>query len=294
MMMKARNGISKQTQWSRHWLAAVMFGVMTAISPLVSTASPIVTIIDDDAVCAAYLEQKPNIAAKLHEYVADGHEVASHALTHSPTVWKKGAATDIRAIEREIVEARDKFRGLGFDPETFVYPFGNFPKKVRARIFAAVKVYYPVAFNARGDINLPGKMYPLYVSRHPLRKHNSMFMTKRLIDEAVAADRAWVVILTHSANPDFSAERLEETIRYAQKSGAVFLTASAAWQQVKTWPMADEDSLPDYSLTGDLLNAAYFHLPLLLVCGAVAVLFFGVLLYRCFFRRRAQEKPAED
>ena len=155
-------------------------------------------------------------------------------------------------------------------------------------------MHYPVAFNARGDINLPGKMYPLYISRHPLRKHDSMLMTKRLVDEAIAADRAWIVILTHSAKADFSAGMLEETIRYAQKSGAVFLPAFAAWRQVRTWPMMEEDDISDYTLLDDLLNAAYFHLPLL--SGAVAVvMLLGGSFFFCLRRRLAKiRKPEGD
>ena len=120
-------------------------------------------------------------------------------------------------------------------------------------------------------------------------RHNSLFMMKLLVDEAVAADSSWIVFLTHSAHSDFSAEMLENIIRYAQKSGAIFLPASLAWQQVKLWPMMSEDQIPDYSLFGDYINAAYYHLPLLLGGGiALVVLCSGlILLYvRLRFRRR--------
>lgn len=278
-------------------------------------AAPIVTIIDDDArseqaiesvkevadrcgikvtfaPVARFLERDPQIAERLRQYVNEGHEIASHSLTHSPKVWKAGAATDFQAIEHEMIESEEIFKRFGLQPETFVYPYGNFPRDARSGIFRIVGTYYPVAFNARGDMNLPGKMHPLYVSRHPLRKHNSLFMMKRLIDEAVAADTAWVVILTHSANSDFSAEMLEKIIRYAQESGAAFLPASAAWQQVKTWPMMREDQIPDYSKFGDYANAAFFHLPLLLGAGIVFIVLCCTAFYLFRHHRKKSKRPS--
>ena len=276
--------------------------IFLAFTPFLLNAVPIVTIIDDDArsikaietvknvadqhgikitfaAIAAKLERNQDMVDLLHQYVEEGHEIASHSLTHSPDIWKTGAKTDVLAIEHEVIEADKIFKSLGLQPKSFVYPYGNFSKNVRKDIFEVVGRYYPLAFNARGDINLPGKMYPLYISRHPLRKHNSLFMMKRLIDEATTADKSWVVILTHSANPDFSAEMLENIICYAQQSGADFLPASAAWQKINTWPMMDEDQIPDYNRLGDYANAAYFHLPLLLAIGIIFIIFCGGMIY---------------
>lgn len=274
-----------------------------------TAASPIVTIIDDDArsvkaiesvkkvadrygikvtfaAVASFLQRTPDVVAQLHRYEEEGHEIASHSLTHSMKIWKAGTAFDLRAVEQEVSGAEAVFRELGLHPRSFVYPYGNFPRQARPEIFKIVRRYYPVAFNARGDINLPGKMYPLYISRHPMRKHNSLLMVKLLIDEAAAADRAWVVILTHSANADFSPAMLEDIIRYAKKSGAVFLTASEAWRQVASWPQISEENIPDYSRFGDYLNAAYFHLPYLLAAGAAAAVLFGGLIFLLIRRRR--------
>ncbi len=282
--------------------------------PLTSIAVPIVTVIDDDArseqaiesvkqvadLCgikvtfaaiANHLAKNPKVAEKLHHYVEEGHEIASHSLTHSPKIWQAGDAISIQAIEQEIVNAENVFEGLDLHPKSFVYPYGNFPKTVRHGIFDVVSRYYPVAFNARGDINLPGNMYPLYVSRHPLRSHNSMFMTKRLIDEAIAAGDAWVVILTHSAKSDFSADMLLKTIRYAQDSGAVFLPASVAWQQVSSWPMMNENHLPNYTRIGDYLNAAYFHLPILL--GGFTLVVLSIICLICFYLRYRKKKASK-
>lgn len=286
-------------------LTAVLTWLCLSALPVCLSAAPIVTIIDDDtrsvkdieavktvadrhgvkvtfAAIAGPLERNPDVAAKLREYVEEGHEIASHSLTHRPGIWKAGDSTDIQAIRHEVEEAEAVFKRLDLHPKTFVYPFGNFSRKTRGEIFDVVSRYYPVAFNARGDINLPGKTYPLYVSRHPLRNHNSFFMTKRLIDEAVDADNAWVVVLTHSANSDFSADMLDKLISYARKTGAVFLPASAAWERIKDWPMMSEDQIPDYSRIGAYANATYFHLPLLLGCGIVFLLLCAglVLLFR--------------
>ena len=289
----------------------VFCGLLLIFAPLPLTAKPIVTIIDDDArsekaiasvktvadqcgvkvtfaAIAAHLERNPELVSLLQEYVGEGHEIASHSLTHSPKVWKADNAIDVRAIEQEMIESEEVFKRLELQPKTFVYPYGNFSKEVRHDIFQVVGKYYPVAFNARGDMNLPGKMYPLYVSRHPLRKHNSLFMMKRLIDEAVAAGDSWVVILTHSANSDFSAEMLENIVVYAQKSGAVILPAFAAWQQVSSWPTMNEADIPDYSRLGDYLNAAYFHLPILAGGGFVFALLCGGAFFFYMRRRRAK------
>lgn len=299
-------------RWS--WSFGLLLFLLT-VAPLNMIAAPIVTIIDDDtqsekaiqmvkdvadrcgikvtfAAIAAGLERNPKIADLLRQYVEEGHEIASHSLTHSAKIWKAGDAIDLQAIEHEVAEAEEVFSRLGFQPKSFVYPYGNFSRKARHGIFEIVGKYYPVAFNARGDINLPGKTYPLYVSRHPLRKHNSLFMMKLLIDEAAAADSSWVVILTHSAKSDFSAEMLENIIRYAQKSGAVILPVSAAWQQVSAWPMMSEDNIPDYSRIGDYANAAYYHLPLLLGGGVVFVVFCCalIILYVRLRSRRKQRK----
>lgn len=297
----------------RRFLSVVLIWFCLLALPVCLSAAPIVTIIDDDtrsvkciesvktvadrhgvkvtfAAIAAPLERNPDVAAKLREYVEDGHEIASHSLTHSLKVWKPGDSTDIRAIRHEVDEAEAVFKRLDLHPKAFVYPFGNFSRKTREEIFDVIRQYYPVAFNARGDINLPGKTYPLYVSRHPLRNHNSFFMTKRLIDEAVAADNAWIVVLTHSANSDFSADMLDDLIAYALKSGAVFLPASAAWEQVKDWPMMSEDEIPDYSRIGDYANAAYFHLPLLLGCGIVFLVLCAGLVWLFLRYRPFREK----
>ena len=301
-----------QCLWS---IGLVLF--LLTLFPLSSLAAPpIVTIIDDDtrneqaieavkiiadrckikvtfAAIASNLEHNPKVADLLRSYEAEGHELASHSLTHRPDIWKAGTATDFNAIEREVYEAENVFKHLELHPKSFVYPYGKFPSEVRQGIFEIVGKHYQVAFNARGDINLPGKTYPLYVSRHPLRKHNSMFMTKRLIDEALAAGNSWVVILTHSGNADFSSEMLETIIRYAQKSGMVFLPASAAWQQIKAWPMMSEDHIPDYTRFDDYANAVYFHLPLVLVTGFAIIVFCSCIIYVLARRRRTKLKAKE-
>ena len=277
--------------------------------PLISFAVPIVTVIDDDSISeksirsvknvadrcgikitfapvAAYLVKNPKTADLLRQYVREGHEIASHSLSHRSDVWKNGKGPDMKVIEYEMAESERIFKSFQLYPKSFVYPFGNFPAEHRRSIFDIVRRYYPLAFNARGDINLPGKMYPLYISRHPLRCHNSLFMMKRLIDEAAAAEKSWVVILTHSGKSDFSPEMLEKIIRYAQKSGAVFLPASEAWKTVCSWPVMQEDQIPDYSLLKDLLNAAYFHLPLLLGAGFGMAVICGGLISLFYFRRK--------
>ena len=293
-------------QKSLWYIRSILFLLVSCIS---LNAAPIVTIIDDDArsikaiesvktiadqygikvtfaAVASFLQKTPDVVAQLQQYEKEGHEVASHSLTHSSKIWKAGIATDFCAIEQEINGAEGIFKEFGLSPQTFVYPYGSFPKAVRSGIFKIVRKYYPVAFNARGDINLPGKIYPLYISRHPMRKHNSMLMVKQLIDKAVTVDRAWVVILTHSANSDFSTSMLEEIIRYAKKSGAVFLPASKAWQQVVSWPQISEDYIPNYSRIEDLGNVAYFHLPYLLVAGVTCVVLLGCLIFILIRRRR--------
>ena len=282
------------------WYAGIILFLLAACVTV--NAAPIVTIIDDDtgsikaiesvksvadrygvkvtfAAVASFLQKKPDVADRLRQYEKEGHEVASHAFTHSEKVWKAGIATDFRAIEQEINSAEAVFKEFGLHPRTFVYPFGKFPRAVCPEIFKIVRRYYPAAFNARGDINLPGEIHPLYISRHPMRKHNSMLMVKRLIDKAAAADRSWVVILTHSSNSDFSAAMLEEIIRYAKKSGAVFLPASQAWQQAASWPQISEERIPDYNRFGDYINAAYFHLPYLLAAGAAGAVLTGGLIF---------------
>ena len=274
-----------------------------------SSAAPIVTVIDDDAhsveaiqtvknigdrcgikitfaAIAAYLERKPEVTNELRKYEEEGHEIASHSLTHNPAIWKVDNAINIQSIEHEVIEAEEVFRRLALHPKSFVYPYGKFPSNARKVIFDVVGRFYPVAFNACGDINLPQNTYPLYISRHPLRKHNSMFMTKKLIDQAVSKDKSWLVILSHSANSDFSAERLEKTIRYAQESGAIFLPASEAWEEIKTWTMIPENQISDYSRLADYANALYFHLPLLLVCGGIA--FAAFFIGMIFFHRRVK------
>ena len=292
------------------WRTGIVLLLLAACESL--SAAPIVTIIDDDArnikaiesvksvadrhgikvtfaAVASFLQKKNNVAARLHQYEQEGHEVASHSLTHSAKIWKAGTAADLRAIEEEVSNAETVFKEFGLHPRTFVYPYGNFPRSVRPGIFKIVRKYYPAAFNARGDINLPGKIYPYYISRHPMRKHNSMLMVKKLIDKAAASDRSWVVILTHSANSDFSPAMLEEIICYAKKSGAVFLPASKAWQQAASWPQISEDRIPDYDRVSDYVNMAYFHLPYLLaVCAAGAVLA-GCLIFLLIRRRRRKE-----
>jgi peptidoglycan/xylan/chitin deacetylase (PgdA/CDA1 family) len=301
--------------WRSFWYTAIALFLLAACESL--SAAPIVTIIDDDArsikaiesvksvadrhgikvtfaAVASFLQKTPDVAVRLHQYEKEGHEVASHSLTHSAKIWKAGLSADLRKIEQEVSGAEAVFKEFGLHPQTFVYPYGNFPRSVRAGIFKIVRRYYPAAFNARGDINLPGKTYPLYISRHPMRKHNSMLMVKRLIDEASASDRSWVVILTHSANSDFSTAMLEEIICYAKKSGAVFLPASKAWQQASSWPQISEDRIPDYDRFGDYVNIAYFHLPYLLAAGAVGVVLAGGLIFLLIRRRRNKKRSLDN
>lgn len=301
-------------QIRRKTVLSLFFGLAF---PLISSGAPIVTVIDDDALneksirsvkevadrcgikvtfapVAAYLLKSPKVAALLRQYVQEGHEIASHSLSHRSDVWKSRKVPDIKVIEHEMAESERIFKNFQLYPKSFVYPFGNFPAGHRKVIFDIVSRYYPVAFNARGDINLPGKMYPLYISRHPLRNHNSLFMMKRLIDDAAAAEKSWVVILTHSGKSDFSAEMLEKIIRYAQKSGAVFLTASEAWKKAAPWPMAAEDQIQDYSRFMDLLNAAYFHLPLLLAAGFGMVMICGGVISFFYIRRRRRFRNSPD
>ena len=293
------------------WYAGVVLILLAACATV--NAAPIVTIIDDDtgsikaiesvksvadrygvkvtfAAVASFLQKTPDVADRLRQYEKEGHEVASHGLTHSEKIWKAGIATDLRAIEQEMISSEALFKEFGLHPRTFVYPFGKFPRAVCPEIFKIIRKYYPAAFNARGDINLPGETHPLYISRHPMRKHNSMLMVKRLIDKASAADRSWVVILTHSSNSDFSAAMLEEIIRYAKKSGAVFLPASEAWRQTASWPQLSDEGIPDYSRLGDYANAAYFHLPYLLAVAAAGAGLSGGLLFLLLRRRRKSKK----
>ena len=287
------------------WYAGIVLFLLTACATV--NAAPIVTIIDDDAgsvkaiesvksvadrygvkvtfaAVASFLQKTPDVAVRLRQYEEAGHEVASHAFTHSGRVWNAGMATDFRAIEQEISSAEAVFKEFGLHPRTFVYPFGKFPRAVCPEIFKIVRKYYPAAFNARGDINLPGEIHPLYISRHPMRKHNSMLMVKRLIDKAAAAERSWVVILTHSSNSDFSAAMLEEIIRYAKKSGAVFLPAFQAWRQTASWVQISEERIPEYNRFDDYINAAYFHLPYLLATGVAGAVLVGGLIF--LLRRR--------
>ena len=297
------------------WCTGLLLFLLASCASL--NAAPMVTIIDDDArsikaiesvksvadrhgvkvtfaAVASFLQKTPEVASKLQEDEKEGHEVAAHSLTHRAKVWQAGAATDLRAIEAEIIDAEAVFKGFDLHPRTFVYPFGSFPRAVRPGIFKIVSKYYPAAFNARGDINLPGNFHPLYMSRHPMRKHNSIFMVKRLIDEAAAADRSWVVILTHSANSDFSAAMLEEIIRYAKQTGAVFLPASQAWQQAASWPQISEESIPAYDKLDDYLNAAYFHLPYLLAAGTAGTLLAGGLIFLLLRRRNIKNHSARE
>lgn len=255
----------------------------------------IVTIIDDDSLTAgsiqtvkgiadekaikitfapiaANLERHPEIAEILRQYQDEGHEIASHSYSHSQAIWKN-PVIDTSAVQEDIEKANEILSKENLTPVAFVYPYGNFAGlEAKRRIFAVVNRYFSVAFNSRGDTNVQGKTYPLYISRHALRKHNSFMMVKAMIKKAADNDH-WLVILTHSANSDFSADMLRNIIDYAKEQQAVFLPVTKAAEKM-AWSDVPVEQLPDYTILHEVGNVAYFHLPLI----AVGFVLFCLLL----------------
>lgn len=238
----------------------------------VSCLQTIKTIADEEQIklsfapIAANLEQHPEIAEFLRQLQKEGHDIASHSYSHSISIWKN-PDIDEQAVKNDIEKANDIYRKEQLVPVAFVYPYGKFNAvETRKKIFPLVEQYFPLAFNSRGDANTPGETWPLYISRHPMRKHNSMIMINAMINHA-AQNNQWLVILTHSGNADFSEDMLRKIIQSAKEHHAEFLTISQAAKKM-TWTTLPIEAQPNYSLFHEACNVAYFHLPLLL-CGIV-------------------------
>ena len=290
----------------RVWFAPVAVMMMLSVS---ASTGFVLTVIDDDtenvaavervhAVAAAEgvrvtfaalgrnLDREKELGATLRRYQAEGHEIASHGYAHSPSLWKS-AAFNRQAIVEDIERAEKTLQREGFSPKAFVYPYGRFaPAALRSRMLETVGGHYALAFDARGELNRNGRTCPLYVARHPLRKYDSSFMTRRLIDDA--ADRGgWLVLLTHSGQRLFDPELLREAIAYAKERGAKVLPATAAFAELlkRGWRFEADAAGHDHSRLDELYDQVYIHAPLVLTALGlclIAALSFGWYVVRRF------------
>lgn len=215
-------------------------------------------------VVAKRLEDDPAIAARLMTFQEEGHEIASHSYSHSPSIWSRKEYSDglLAKMEEDLVKSDDILKKNGFHPTAFVYPYGKFyGKEYRGNIIDMVQKYYPVAFNARGGFNHSDNTCFGYVGRLPMRSHNNLSMIKLQMRHAMRKGDCWFVILTHSGMAIFSPSDLEEIIEYGKAKGFVFMTATEAlqyWQKLG-WQSMSVDQLKDFSLFDEGWDFLYLH-----------------------------------
>jgi peptidoglycan/xylan/chitin deacetylase (PgdA/CDA1 family) len=282
-------------------------------------SNSIMTIIDDDSsslqaidtvkriadshkvkvtfgVIAKRLEDDPAIAARLMTFQEEGHEIASHSYSHSPSIWSRREYSDglLVKMEEDLVNADHILRENGFHLSSFVYPYGKFyGKEYRGKIIDMVQKHYPVAFNARGGFNHSNNTCFGYVGRLPMRSHNNLSMIKLQMRHAMRKGDCWFVVLTHSGMANFSPSDLEEIIEYGRTKGFTFMTATEALQywQKTGWQSMSVDQLKDFSLFDEGWDFLYLHFFTFLF--AFIVLVFLVVIAIILIKKRlknAQKK----
>lgn len=178
------------------------------------------------AVVAQKLCYNPELVRVLLDFQKQGHGVCNHSLTHS--VAYKTNPTE-KMVEYEIIRSEEILDSLGFcNHDYFVYPYGKFSYSTYEWLIPLVRKYFRMSFDSRGYGNDVNGTNRFNISRLPLRKHDNLFVIKRIIDEAVANNQ-WLVFLNHSGmSRDYSEELLESVITYCQAKGMRCVTVQEA------------------------------------------------------------------
>jgi len=103
--------------------------------------------------------------AQIGEWLAAGHEIGSHTLTHPFLTWLL-----VGRAREEIVVSKKKLEDLFGRPiEHFCYPYGDWNHAIRDLVAEAG---YKTAFTTQSGINLPGEspfLLKRFTARYPSR-----------------------------------------------------------------------------------------------------------------------------
>ena len=224
------------------------------------------------AVCANKLLKDSAIVRVLLDYQNQGHHICNHSLTHNSAVWKNPQISDVRY---EIERSEAVLDSLGFIHHNYlVYPYGKFSDTVYSWMIPLVSSTFNMAFESRGYSNDLSAMNRYCIARFPLRKHDNLFVVKRVIDNA-DVNGHWLVFLNHSGiSRDYSEERLEEVIDYCQKKGMVSITIQEAWE--KGFISLSENKRFSWTTCDEIIYFLYTHIGWLLLlsifCAMIPIL----------------------
>jgi len=147
------------------------------------------------------------------EMINDTMEIGGHTKTHA----------DLRIVpnyEEEIVENYNELKNRGFNPKTFVYPYGNY----NSDSLKVVKKYYICA--STQDVGVNNKKTDKYLLRDfTLRKDNDIEDVKGAIK-----NNTWIILTFHDVgepssnaptavkNNAVSVEFFEEILKYIKEN----------------------------------------------------------------------------
>jgi peptidoglycan/xylan/chitin deacetylase (PgdA/CDA1 family) len=228
------------------------------------------------AVIADKLLKNKELSDILLDYQSQGHHICNHSLTHKRQVWKEPTKDE---IEFEIEESEFILDSMGFRNHNYlVYPFGKFDKTTYDWLIPLVSNTFNMAFESRGYGNVIQNTNRYNIARFPLRKHDNMFVVKRIIDQA-AAKGQWLVFLNHSGmNRDFSERMLEDVITYCQYKGMQNVTIREAWERgIRLSDNAEPSVWKPYN---EMLYLLYTHL------GWVIGVFFLLIVIIVFLSKK--------
>jgi peptidoglycan/xylan/chitin deacetylase (PgdA/CDA1 family) len=158
--------------------------------------------------------------AQITQLKNDGHEISAHTRTH-PDLTTLTAAQQ----QSEIVGSKNDLIAKGFNPTTFLYPYGAENPNLEAQVKAAG---YIGARNSYWGINSPtNKRYAVNDVRYD--KATTAAQIDALIDQAYA-DKRWLIIELHDILPTggdteaITPAKLQAVVTYAKNKGISVVT----------------------------------------------------------------------
>ena len=168
----------------------------------------------------------------LDSLLADGHELASHTLSHISC-----RTVPLRVFEDDVRKGRDAIRELtGYDPVDFSYPYGHVSisaKKKIGGLMGSCRGVYRGLNGPMTDLNL-------------LRANSVYGDVDRFAElESLVADnerqKGWLIFYTHDVRPDHSAfgctpELLEKIVCLTVERGFSILPVHEATSRLQQIP----------------------------------------------------------
>jgi peptidoglycan/xylan/chitin deacetylase (PgdA/CDA1 family) len=158
--------------------------------------------------------------AQITQLKNDGHEISSHTRTH-PDLTTLTAAQQ----QSEIVGAKNDLIAKGFNPTTFIYPFGAENPSLESQVKAAG---YIGARNSYWGLNGPtNKRYAVNDVRYD--KATTAAQINALVDQAIA-DKRWLIIELHDILPTggdteaITPTKLQAVVNHVKAIGAKTVT----------------------------------------------------------------------